>query len=59
MENFFGLYFFPHLTHYRILTMEERLWCTYYSACDFLAHMKLFLVINDWKKDVYNGNSFC
>ena len=38
---FLALSFFPHLTCYSILTTEEHLWSTDYSACNLLAYEKL------------------
>lgn len=38
---FLVLSFFPHLTCYSILTTEEHLWSTDYSACNLLAYEKL------------------
>ena len=38
---FLALSFFPHLACYSILTTEEHLWSTDYSAYDLLAYEKL------------------
>lgn len=54
---FLSLSFFPHLTCYRILTIEEHLWSTDYSAFDLLAYEELcaksLIIRRAFKKTVY------
>lgn len=57
--SFLALSFFPHLTCYRILTIEEHLWSTDYSACDLLAYVELcsksLTIRGAFKKTVYSS----
>lgn len=39
--RFLALSFFPYLTCYRILTVEEHFWSTDFSAYDLLVHVEL------------------
>ena len=54
---FLALSFFPHLTRYRILTIEEHLQSADYSACDLLAYVepcsKSLTIRGAFKKTVY------
>ena len=57
--HFLALSFFPHLTCYRILTIEEHPWSTDSSACDLLAYeglcAKSLTIRNALKRTVYSS----